>query len=610
MILTVLAFQLAIWIVHIVGFPGITVDEFWTALLLVIVILVTQSVAGAIWATADDFGFHHSVRTGLHFRHRHAAVTSQEPGILFLEIDGLARPILDEALAAGYMPTLKRWIESGTHTISNWETDLSSQTSASQAGILLGSNEGIPAFRWWSKGLGKPEVSSAYGTAHALEARLSTGDGLLVGGASRWNIFTGDATDALATFSTIGGRDLSRSAGAIVYLSNPVALSRSLGLYIAEVFRERWQARQQIRKDVQPRGHRGWKYAFIRGATNVSMQEMNIFMLISDMIRGAPVVYSTFFAYDEVAHHSGPRSTDSLKVLRKLDDGFLALEETLPVAKRPYRFVVLSDHGQSYGATFLQRYGKTLQVLVDELAGSRRTVHAFTGASEEMGNITAAVDAVLTTESRTAKAAKRAVGDRLTEATTESAEQVSSGIGTSTPSEYAPSDIVVMASGNLGLISFTNTPQRITLEQLDDEIPGFIDGLASHPGISFVMIHSAKEDEAVAIGPGGRHYLATDRVEGVDPLAIFPETSRQHLLRTDGFANVPDILVMSMFNPETGETAAFEELIGNHGGLGGDQQRPFVLHPVELPFPAEPVIGAAALHHVFKDWVRALHSVG
>ncbi len=34
-----------------------------------------------------------------------------------LEIDGLAKEILDEAIEKGYMPTLKRWIENKTHTL-------------------------------------------------------------------------------------------------------------------------------------------------------------------------------------------------------------------------------------------------------------------------------------------------------------------------------------------------------------------------------------------------------------------------------------------------------------------------------------------------------------
>ncbi|MCC7551842.1 MAG: phage holin family protein, partial [Methanobacterium sp.] len=76
---------------------------------------------------------------------------SDKPGIIFLEIDGLALDILNEAIEKGKMPTLKKWLKNGTHKLNGWETDLSSQTGASQAGILHGNNYNIPAFRWVEK---------------------------------------------------------------------------------------------------------------------------------------------------------------------------------------------------------------------------------------------------------------------------------------------------------------------------------------------------------------------------------------------------------------------------------------------------------------------------
>ena len=98
-----------------------------------------------------------------------------EPGFLFLEIDGLAEPIVRRAMATGYMPTLSSWLARGSHQLTSWEPDLSSQTSASQAGILLGDNTDIPAFRWWDKGTNQLMVSSSMATARALERRLSRG---------------------------------------------------------------------------------------------------------------------------------------------------------------------------------------------------------------------------------------------------------------------------------------------------------------------------------------------------------------------------------------------------------------------------------------------------
>ena len=65
--------------------------------------------------------------------------------------------------ATGTCPTMARWIADHGYHLAEWETDLSSQTGASQAGILLGSNEDIPAFRWVEKETGTMMVCSSAG---------------------------------------------------------------------------------------------------------------------------------------------------------------------------------------------------------------------------------------------------------------------------------------------------------------------------------------------------------------------------------------------------------------------------------------------------------------
>ena len=101
------------------------------------------------------------------------------PGIIFLEIDGLALPVLRRAMRDGNAPKMARWLAEGTHRLTEWETDLSSQTGASQAGILLGSNEDIPAFRWVEKETGRLMACSTPADCAEIERRRSTGDGLL-----------------------------------------------------------------------------------------------------------------------------------------------------------------------------------------------------------------------------------------------------------------------------------------------------------------------------------------------------------------------------------------------------------------------------------------------
>jgi hypothetical protein len=113
----------------------------------------------------------------------------------------------------------------------------------------------------------------------------------------------------------------------------------------------------------------------------------------------------------------------------------------------------------------------------------------------------------------------------------------------------------------------------------------------------------------MVIGPAGVRHLNSGRVEGEDPLAPFPPTAAQHLLRTDGFEHVADIMVGSFYDPQRDEGCAFEELISFHGGLGGPQTRPFILHPERLTLPDQPIVGAAAVHAVLSGWRDSLQGV-
>jgi hypothetical protein len=145
----------------------------------------------------------------------------------------------------------------------------------------------------------------------------------------------------------------------------------------------------------------------------------------------------------------------------------------------------------------------------------------------------------------------------------------------------------------------------MTLEEIDERHPALISALREHPNVGWLLVRSEK-DGPVALGASGVRYLADDRIEGEDPLANFSSTAAQHLRRTDGFADVADIMVGSFYDPQLDEGCAFEELICFHGGLGGPQTRPFVLYPTSLSRPDEPIIGAAAVHGLLRGWRQQL----
>ena len=507
-------------------------------------------------------------------------VETDAPGIVFLEVDGLALPVLQRAMRDGNTPVLARWAAAGTHRLLEWETDLSSQTGASQAGILLGSNDDIPAFRWVEKETGRLIACSGPADCAEIERRLSTGKGLLAnGGASRGNLLSGDADHTILTVSRIEA-EKGPNPGYRAFFANGYNVVRTLVLLLWEVVLELTAAARQRRRDVRPRGHRGGVYPLLRAAVCVFARDLIVYGVLTDMMKGRPAIYATFSSYDEVAHHSGLERADTLEALRKLDQQFGRIERACRYASRPYQIVVLSDHGQTQGATFKQRNGYGLDDLV-ERSLERGAVSDFLGGDEQSSMVGHAVTEATGRTPSEKKKPKNDVSDR---------------------------EVVVLGSGNLGLVYLMEEKRRLTLEEIDERHPRLIPALTEHPHVGWVLVRS-EQHGPVVLGAGGAHYLTHGRVEGEDPLAPFSPTAPQHLRRTDGFEHVGDLMIGSFYDPELDEGCAFEELISFHGGIGGPQTRPFVLYPAELPLPEEPLVGAASVHALLGGWRRLLQGV-
>ncbi|MDD3642195.1 MAG: alkaline phosphatase family protein, partial [Candidatus Krumholzibacteria bacterium] len=535
-------------------------------------------------------------------------VRTDVPGVLFLEIDGLSEAVLRKAIAGGYMPTMARWINGGSHRIVGWECDLSSQTSASQAGILHGNNRDIVAFRWYDRKRGRIMASSDSSVLRLLEEERSDGNGLLArDGASRGNMFSGDAPSVMYTGSTL--RDLSRlhARDFYAFFVSPYNFSRTLILSIGEIILEKYQFWKTRAAGVRPRlgrDVRGGLYPLIRAVVAVFMRDLTVYTLIGDIYAGVSSAYATFAGYDEVAHHSGVESHDALRTLSRLDRKFRRLEEAARGAPRPYRFVVLSDHGQCNGETFKQRYGTTLEGLVQNLVTDGSRVRGSLGTDEDWGHINAFLtEAIHHQRSAMAGPLRNVVRRRI-----DREGRVVLGPEADPRKRSDPSgserEVVVLASGNLGLIYFPGFGERLDARRVEELYPGLIAGLAAHEGIGFAMVGS-EERGPIVIGRSGVLNLGDGSLEGEDPLKGYGNNAADHLRRSDRFSNVPDILVVSVCVPERNEVAAFEELIGSHGGLGGEQARPFLAVPSRWRGEQADLIGAEAVHRQLKNWLDA-----
>jgi uncharacterized membrane protein YvlD (DUF360 family) len=540
-------------------------------------------------------------------------VRTDKPGLVVVQIDGLAHPILTRQIRAGRVPHLSSWVRSGRYRLASWEALLPPTTPASQAGILHGNNDGIPAFRWYEKEADRILVANHPADAAEVATRISNGEGLLSNnGASVGNLFSGDAVRSYITMATIKdkGQGLGKSQTFFSFFASPYNYLHTIVRTVAEIFKEYLQARRQERAGIVPLMHRGMPYPIARAATNVALRDLSTSLVIEEMYRGTPVVFVDYTDYDEIAHHSGPERSETFDALDGVDRAIATLEKASAAAPRPYKFVVVSDHGQSLGSTFLQRYGKTLADVIHELMGGEAKVLEATARVEEWGQTNAMLSEMTQVKGVTGGLARTALRSQTEDGVVElgpSGDQpapgkpgVEPGPASEAPAERA--DLIAIASGNFGLVYFPRLPGRVTLEQLAAAYPGLVDALAVHPGIGAMLIKSESHG-SIVVGRAGINFLEENRVEGVDPVAQYGGRAREAFLRLDGMDHVPDVSVISLYDPEFDEVAAFEELIGSHGGLGGPQTQPIIMYPAEWVLDEE-IVGAPAVYRQIRRWAE------
>lgn len=576
-----------------------------------VVTLLAVGLAGAVvrWCLAT--GDHEYVVADLvaraRRRDRSPAPTgaTREPGVVVVQVDGLPYPLLADGIVSGNLPTVARWVRSGRYTARRWWARVPSTTPASQAGLLHGTNDGIPAFRWYDPELGRLVVANRPADAALIEQRLSDGAGLLAhGGVSIGNLFSGDAPTNLLVMSRAGRRRGLGPGGAYLrFFASPFVLARATLSTGGEMVKELFQARQQRARGIEPRTHRGWDYVMLRGLTNALMRHLTVALVAEQMVRGAPVVYVNFVDYDEIAHHAGPARRESLDALAGIDRVLGTLEEILPAAGRDYRFVVLSDHGQSQGPTFRQLTGRSLEDVVRALtAVAADDELAATSDAESWGQLNALLADVLSASTVTSPLAERHARRSAAHA------DAASGTGDTAGAPAVP-DLVVAASGCLGLVWFPGATSR-DVDALRERHPGLLPGLLAEPGVGFVVVRSARGP--LALSATGAHALRDGTVTGEDPLRPYGPDARRDLLRVASMEEAPDVLVHSTLDAATGEVHAFEELVGSHGGLGGDQNHAVLLHPAEWvlaedllgPGDERVLRGADAVHRQLVRWLE------
>lgn len=561
--------------------PNLVVSTWMDAAVGAFLLAAMNTVLNAIFPYSDEESFSNAIIEHLASKNKIVYSDHNKRGLLMIEIDGASYWHILKAIKDGKMPVLSRFVEKKGYRLTKVDCGLPSQTSACQAGILFGENSDIPAFRWYIKESHKLIVSSS--DAGRIEQQISHGQGLLSGGTSIGNMLDGDASVSLFTLSNLASSADSkehrqRAADVYLLMIHPYFFMRSLVFSLLEILLELGESLVQLIRNIKPRMNRLTHfYPFVRPAETILLRDMGEYLTGLEIYRGSPVIYWSFVGYDEVAHHSGPWSADAMRTLHRFDKVIgrleMLIDQKAPIS---YDLILLSDHGQSNGATFRQRYGYSITSFIRSLLPRDVEVIQVTDDETDDSPFLAIQNELENVQQQRVHRKRGGLFARWRE--NRKLKQLPR-------KSILSSDVTVCCSGNLAQIYFCNFSDKITLEQIEAVSPGLVDRIASHEGIGFVAGVDSQHGPVI-IGKRGKRNLLTGEVKGEDPLSPYGEVEVRaaQLARLLSFEHAGDLILNSTLYPD-GSVAAMEELVGCHGGIGGEQTDAFLLTPAGMEVP-------------------------
>jgi len=468
-------------------------------------------------------------------------------GLIVLHLDGLGFDLLRRALDAGLMPAVAALIREERYEPLAYRSGIPSTTPFCQAGILYGDNSEIPSYRWWDKDAG---MLVAFGAGsgfkkvahHYFEgARPLTEGGAVIGAC-----YPAGAKD---TFG-LAYRERSGSAARVIgpFFSNPLRVGAwlrhggwAVGRTGIAALRDR-----AARRPAAP------AYVASDMLEEIFLHHVSRFAVLQAMDHDFPTIYAGFYAYDETAHAFGPEDPYCFEMLKHVDrtvGEIAARRRGRRGSPSDYELVILSDHGQVETEPFSHRDGRSLGELIAARLPTYE-VEEFKGGHY--------------------RPASKAVDGR----------------------------VALTYSGGLANLYFTERPGRLRLEDLDSDLPGLADAIASLGRVAFVLAAGNPEDGWLINGEGRMP------LRGKDANALLaryddPAVLTAQLARLNSFRRSGDLVIFGAFRG--GRQINFEHQVGGHGSIGGEQVKPFLLAKQEWGLDLSGVTNAADLHPILSD---------
>ena len=239
--------------------------------------------------------------------------TATAPGLVLIQIDGLARRQMERAMEEGRLPFLQRLLRRENYQVRTFYSGLPTSTPAVQAELFYGVRDAVPAFSFLNREAKRVFAMFDSDSAKEVEDDISgRGEGLLAGGSSWSNIYTGGAASEESHFcaSRLAARDLFNWRRVVQAITFPFlhfpSLMRILTLLFVEFLVAVWDLFHGVFKGENLLMEA--RTLFSRVFVCIGLRELVTIGVKIDVTRGLPVIHANFLGYDEQAHRRGPSS--------------------------------------------------------------------------------------------------------------------------------------------------------------------------------------------------------------------------------------------------------------------------------------------------------------
>jgi hypothetical protein len=496
-----------------------------------------------------------------------------QPGrrrLLIVQIDGLSRAVLEQALARGDMPFLRRLLDRGAYQLSPMTVGIPTSTPAFQMAAMYGVRPDIPGFHYHDKRRRTDIHFPRAGHAAFVEADQA-GDrpGILQGGSVYGCVFTGGATHDFFSFARL---TRPRTPGLVRVLSAFVVVAwvaaKSVTLSVGEFVRA---LGRMVRRPREQR--KAWKWFKTKIGVSVWTHEWFTVAVARDVYDGVPAIYVNYLDHDETAHAFGPGSRETFASLRRVDRSLRQIRRAVRrVPEHRYDLYVLSDHGEAPCTPY------------HTLAAGRRFEHAF--FDEVLGNPFDAAPGQTSSGPPIGLPSDHAPG--VTAAT---AGGPPAGAAARDELGFEPyldvrescerDGIRVISAGPNAFVYFVDTPEPLLLEAIEARWPGLAAELSKSPGVGVVLARAA--DGPVCFWRGQGYRLddphAGPYAEREDRAVVARDLAALMAMPSAG-----DLVVYGIGAPE-GHVSFIDE-VGGHAGPSHEELHSFLVGPAHARLPA------------------------